>query len=1033
MRIWLPMKTWLDIGAWAAVGVCLVLISSMPVAGQNIPVRNDGFDFAAPSVHALKRVPEGWTLEEGQADRVRVWKAPGSDAVALGSKATLTQKISVAPLSEELLRQSAWAPFVLVDVIGAFGNAPTPTEFEVAVADSHGATLYSQKFLIKNSAPQSKQIRPQIAASSFQRGSEPERTFDGNPETGWHSKWGDKTHPHWLMADFGEVRELRGFSYLPGKSLGNGTISDFRLEVTTDGEEWTTAAESQFAYSAEERLQSIKFNKPVSCRAARLVAVGKMHGKGDINASCAELNWDVEGGIKWNVELEKEPPAKTRRLAVGLPMRIDAQAVNSKEPIELQVQLRVHGQNFVVVDRLQMIWVPEFATMQMQGSANGAAGPDVLAAGSYGFRGLMIHGYPALPVVEVQPKGPAEVAGLRKGDLILAIQGIPLPPGDVKPGPAWLSQGHDVLFGKAALAAFQAGSPEKGTVSLTVWRGGKVADLAVKLALPSIISDSRLLVDPDHLQVLNTELIRHVVQHQEENGSWQNNPIKTALGGLALLSTGDSKHAAAIKSAANWLMERNAEPDSGFYWFPSIGGIFLAEYYLATGDERTLPVMERMLKHMNMAYHTTAFGTEAFGHGSRGLPYGNKSLVAVMVHIFVFESLAHRCGIKSDIFGKLKPYVDSAWSDPAEGGHGALGYNPSHKDREEFWSRSGLLALALKLRNERPEMRRALTSAMHQRHPWFRNSHAYGEPGGTWGLIGLAAENKAVFQEVFSQYRWWFAVALEPGYGLRYTPPHMGAPYMEGDVLINNGYALVTNLHKQTLHMSGSNKKSWLDVSAIPVPLSEVLILQDQAGMVLLRSRIPGSPIFYTTDGSEPTADSQRYEKPFAIAEGTTVKAIAANDAGQSKIAERVFALSKDRWKIEFASGNKDPDVARQRAMQAIDGDRQISWVPDGGVDTSVDLHEVVIDTGAEQQVSQVEVRFLTPAVAAKRVTVYAIDIGGDSISDGREIGRFESEKPEGVVRIDLSESTSLRKIGLRFENPEDKWALMVGEIDLHR
>lgn len=1027
------MKTWFGNLAWITGGVWLILMSSMPVVGQNIPLENDGFDFASPSIHALKRVPEGWSLEDGSMDRVRVWKAPGSDAVALGSNATLSQKISLSPLSEELVRQSAWAPFVLVDVIGEFGNAPTPSELEVAVANSRGATLQSQKFNIKGSAPQSKQIRPQIAASSFQPGSGPENAVDGNPQTIWHSKWGDKTHPHWLMVDFGEVRELRGFSYVPRADIGNGTISDFRLEVTTDGEKWTTAAKGQFACSAEEPLQSIKFNKPVSCRAARLVAVGKKHGKGDINASCAELNWDIEGGVEWDVELEREPPAKAQRFAVALPIRLDSKTVDSKNPIELQLQLRVHGQNFVVVDRLQMIWVPELATMSLQGKANGVSGPDVLAAGSFGFRGLMIHGYPALPVMEVQDKGPAELAGLKKGDLILAIHGVPLPPGNVEPGPAWLSQGHEVLIGKAALAAFQASAREKGTVSLTVWRGGKIIDVAVKLTLPNIIGDERLVVDAKHLEVLNSELIRHVVQHQQENGSWENNPIKTALGGLALLSTGDSKHAVAIKSAANWLMERNAEPDTGFYWFPSIGGIFLAEYYLATGDVRTLPVMERMLKHMNMAYHTSAFGTETFGHGPRGLPYGNKSLVAVMVHTFVFESLAHRCGIKSDIFGRLKPYVDSAWSDPAQGGHGALGYNASHKDLEEFWSRTGLFTLALKLRNERPEMRRALTSVMHQRHPWIRNSHAYGEPGGAWGLIGLAAENKVAFQEVFSQYRWWFAVALEPGYGLRYTPPHMGAPYMEGDVLINNGYALVTNLHKQTLHISGSNKKSWLDVSTIPVPLSEVLILQDHTGLVSLRSRIPGSTIFYTTDGSSPNASSRRYESPFAISEGSTVKAIAANDKSQSKIAERSFALSKESWKIELATGHQDADTARQRAEQAIDGDPLIAWVTDGGENATGFPHELVIDTGAEQRVSQVELRFLAAELAAKRITVFSIDNRGASVKDGREIGKYQSEKPETLVRISLDESVSLRKIGFRFEEPNGESILMVGEIDLHR
>ncbi|MBL8891913.1 MAG: discoidin domain-containing protein [Planctomycetaceae bacterium] len=1018
---------------WFLAG-CVHAIGTRPTFAQIVPLKNGGFEFVGPAIHAMQREPDGWTLEEGKPDRVRVWNAPGSNAVALGNRSILSQTFILTPVPEPLQLHSAWVPVVMVDVIGEFGNATTPAELEVAIRDSQGQVVQSQKMQIQGKAPQSKQVRTQIAASSFQPGSGPENAFDENPQTIWHSKWGDKTHPHWLLVDFGEVRKLRGFSYTPRQDLGNGTIGQFRLEVTNDGETWRSAAQGVLQSSAQQPTQTMKLDKVVSCRAVRLIAEGKRAGAGDINASCAEWTLDVVGGLKLNSDLQPELAAVAQRMIVPLSsLRREAKATSTDQGPHLKIQLRVHGNNFAVLDQLHVIWVPELATMQMQGKANGVSGPDVLAAGSYGFKGLMIHGYPSLPVVDVQENSPVARAGLKKGDLILSLNGIPLPPGNVEPGPAWFSNGHEVLFGQAALAAYGSGSNEKGAVKLTAWRNGKTFELTTTLNLPSVIADETLLTDPNRLAIVNTELIQHVVQHQLANGSWENNPIKTALGGLALLSTGDSKHAKAIKSAANWLMERNAEPDTGFYWFPSIGGIFLAEYYLATGDARTLPVMERMLKHMNMAYHTSAFGTETFGHGPRGLPYGNKSLVAVMVHTFVFESLAHRCGIKSDIFGRLKPYVDSAWSDPAEGGHGALGYNASHKDLEEFWSRSGLLTLALQLRNERPEMRRAMTTVMRQRHPWIRNSHAYGEPGGAWGLIGLLAENKTAFQEVFAQYRWWFAVALEPGYGLRYTPPHMGAPYMEGDVLINNCYALVTNLHKQNLHISGSSQKSWLDVSAIPVPLSEVLILQDAAGLVSLRSRIPGSEIYFTTDGSQPNNNSRRFHEPFAIAEGSVVKAVAINDNDQSKIAERSFALSKELWKIELASGHQDAQLARQRAALAIDGDPLIAWVTDGGEAASGFPHELVIDIGAEQQVSQVEVRFLTAELAAKRVTVFEIDHRGASDNDGRVIGRYQSERPETLVRIALDESDPMRKIGFRFEEPHGESILMVGEIDLHR
>ena len=50
-----------------------------------------------------------------------------------------------------------------------------------------------------------------------------------------------------------------------------------------------------------------------------------------------------------------------------------------------------------------------------------------------------------------------------------------------------------------------------------------------------------------------------------------------------------------------------------------------------------------------------------------------------------------------------------------------------------------------------------------------------------------------------------------------------------------------------------------------------------------------GAEIFYTTDGSEPTEDSDAYFEAFKVTETTTVKAIAVNEAGASGIATATY------------------------------------------------------------------------------------------------------------------------------------------------
>jgi len=147
-----------------------------------------------------------------------------------------------------------------------------------------------------------------------------------------------------------------------------------------------------------------------------------------------------------------------------------------------------------------------------------------------------------------------------------------------------------------------------------------------------------------------------------------------------------------------------------------------------------------------------------------------------------------------------------AWSAPAEGGHGALGYNKSYKDLGEFWSRSGLFAMACHLRGEKAAMRDGMIQIMVKRHPWLRNSHAYGEPGGGLGLLALQLVAPDAYEQVIREYAWWFALAWEPGYGLKFTQPHMGAPYMGEDDLLNVVYALVLQSPRRNLTCTGRQR-----------------------------------------------------------------------------------------------------------------------------------------------------------------------------------------------------------------------------------
>ncbi|MEC7233387.1 MAG: hypothetical protein VXW31_10630, partial [Planctomycetota bacterium] len=188
-----------------------------------------------------------------------------------------------------------------------------------------------------------------------------------------------------------------------------------------------------------------------------------------------------------------------------------------------------------------------------------------------------------------------------------------------------------------------------------------------------------------------------------------------------------------------------------------------------------------------------------FGHGPDGLPYDNKALMAPTAHLLVFDALARRCGVESRVFEHVEPYVRHAWSDPSSGGHGAMGYNGSYRDKGEFWSRTGLVALAEVLRGDDAAMAPSLLVLMEERHPWMLNSHAYGEPGGALGLLSLSTVKRDLLERIVPLYRWRFLNAWEPGHGLRYTSPHMGAPYMGEEAILNLSYLLLLAIETRGL------------------------------------------------------------------------------------------------------------------------------------------------------------------------------------------------------------------------------------------
>ena len=127
-------------------------------------------------------------------------------------------------------------------------------------------------------------ITTKAYATSEQSQDKASNAIDGNPDTMWHTKWdGSDKLPQSITLELAKAREIKGYNYLPRQSGTNGYITKYKIEVSTDGEEFTEVAAGDWARDA--KLKTVEFD-PVNAKYIRLTA---LEGVGGF-ASAAEVS-----------------------------------------------------------------------------------------------------------------------------------------------------------------------------------------------------------------------------------------------------------------------------------------------------------------------------------------------------------------------------------------------------------------------------------------------------------------------------------------------------------------------------------------------------------------------------------------------------------------------------------------------------------------------------------------------------------------------------------------------------------------------
>jgi len=470
-----------------------------------------------------------------------------------------------------------------------------------------------------------------------------------------------------------------------------------------------------------------------------------------------------------------------------------------------------------------------------------------------------------LVVQSIRPGSPADGV-LLAGDLIVGAMGELFPPArDARKalGPAIGKAQTRGNGGKLALVVLRRGGAGIATVPLEV-----TGDFGPQWPYDCAKSEAIL-----------EKACRYVAARTRPPGF-------LSLNALLMLASGKPEHMDFARRGAYAIKAPDITRERVSAWGLAYNGVFLAEYYLATGDSTVLKDLDLIARHLALGQSTAGtwtHGTTRIGESGYG-PVNSVGAVA-----FAALVLAEECGI-----GGLRPAL--AKSEKFFASYAGRGWIPygDHIPAGRYHSDNGknsTAAVAFWILGGYDEVVTELAAPVCTAWAFREGGHTGPFFSHTWGPLGAVHASKADFRVFMDKQRWFYEmVRTDDGgfvnHGQGYGPPSS----------TTGGMAMCFALPKRSLRILGGAKSVF--AMTPPAELKAAAFLFRQKDWPPLRELLAGPAGKRTAYGRRMTAMLTRHHRDVAA----TLAAIRDNLA-----AGRVYLAIRQHEALKVYLGTETP------------------------------------------------------------------------------------------------------------------------------